>query len=169
VDNAPLVLANVLAFCFQALPWERAMLVYEMGVKPRCYFSPGSCGISVPGETQLLWQPLFVSLFLHGGLLHLGFNMLFLWVFGPGLEERLGKWKFLMFYFGCGLVASLAHIITHPFSDAPAIGASGAISEYSALISSCCRARGFSLTFRPFSLFPCRHRSFLCCGFCRRC
>jgi hypothetical protein len=59
-----LVLANVLAFCFQALPWERAMLVYEMGVKPRCYFSPGSCGISVPGETQLLWQPLFVSLFL---------------------------------------------------------------------------------------------------------
>jgi hypothetical protein len=126
-----------------------------MGVKPRCYFSPGSCGISVPGETQLLWQPLFVSLFLHGGLLHLGFNMLFLWVFGPGLEERLGKWKFLMFYFGCGLVASLAHIITHPFSDAPAIGASGAISgvlgAYLILLP-----RSWILTyFPPIFLFPC--------------
>jgi membrane associated rhomboid family serine protease len=149
-----LVVANVLAFCFQALPWERALLVYEMGVKPRCYFSPGSCGISVPGETQLLWQPLFVSLFLHGGLLHLAFNMLFLWVFGPGLEERLGKWKFLMFYLGCGIVASLAHIVTHPFSNAPAIGASGAISgvlgAYLILLP-----RSWILTyFPPIFLFP---------------
>jgi membrane associated rhomboid family serine protease len=149
-----LVLANVLAFCFQALPWERDVLVAEMGVKPQCYFSPGSCGISVPGETQLLWQPLFASLFLHGGLLHLAFNMLFLWVFGPGLEERLGKFKFLGFYLACGLVAGVGHIITNPFSMSPAIGASGAISgvlgAYLILLP-----RSWILTyFPPIFLFP---------------
>ncbi len=149
-----LVVLNVAGFLFQMLPGERSTLIYAMGVKPRCYFAPGACGISVPGEGELLWQPLLVSLFLHAGVLHLAFNMLFLWVFGPGLEERLGKARFALFYVGCGIVAHLAHIVTHPFSTIPAIGASGAISgvlgAYLILLP-----RSWILTyFPPIFVFP---------------
>lgn len=147
------VLLNVVAFGYQLLVGHGA-LTYAMGVRPHCYFSPGSCGVDLPRESAALWQPLLVSLFLHGGWLHLAFNMLFLWVFGPGLEERLGKTRFLLFYFGCGIAASLAHIATHPFSDIPAIGASGAISgvlgAYLILLT-----RSWILTyFPPIFLFP---------------
>ena len=145
---------NIIAFVYQLILGGRTGLVYTMGVKPQCYFAPGSCGISVPGETELLWQPLFVSLFLHAGFLHLAFNLLFLWVFGAGVEDQLGKLKFTLFYFGCGVVASLAHIITHPFSQVPTIGASGAIAgvlgAYLILLP-----RSWILTyFPPIFLFP---------------
>lgn len=148
-----LVTLNVIAFGIQLLLGQGA-LSYAMGVKPRCYFSPSSCGVDLPQESAALWQPLIVSLFLHGGWLHLAFNMLFLWVFGPGLEERLGKMRFLLFYLGCGVVASLAHVITHPFSPIPVIGASGAISgvlgAYLILLT-----RSWILTyFPPIFLFP---------------
>ncbi len=148
-----LVVLNLLAFGLQLLLGS-GIVTYAMGVRPHCYFSPSSCGIDLPQESAGLWQPLFVSLFLHGGWLHLAFNMLFLWVFGPGLEERLGKLRFLLFYLGCGIAASLAHIATHPLSSVPVIGASGAISgvlgAYLILLT-----RSWILTyFPPIFLFP---------------
>lgn len=71
---------------------------------------------------------LFTSMFLHGGVLHILFNMWYLWIFADNIEDVLGRGKFLLFYFGTGLVASFAHALTNPGSNIPTIGASGAIS-----------------------------------------
>src|SRR5437764_2184403 len=71
---------------------------------------------------------LFVCIFLHGGWLHLGGNMLYLWIFGDNIEDRLGQGKYLFFYLACGLLATLAHAVMNPGSDVPSIGASGAIA-----------------------------------------
>ncbi len=68
------------------------------------------------------------SMFLHGGIAHLVGNMYFLYVVGDNVEDRLGHWKFLGFYLLCGLIADLAHVIGHPNSMIPTVGASGAIS-----------------------------------------
>ena len=71
---------------------------------------------------------LFTSMFMHGSLIHLLGNMLFLWIFGNNIEDHLGKMKFVLFYLLSGLGASLVHIVFHPNSFIPVIGASGAIS-----------------------------------------
>lgn len=84
----------------------------------------------VPAELsrgQGLWS-LVTSMFLHGGLLHLGGNMLFLWIFGDNLEEELGHGGFLLFYLASGVGAALAQWLAAPFSTVPMIGASGAIA-----------------------------------------
>lgn len=78
---------------------------------------------------------LLSSMFMHGGLLHIGGNMLFLWIFGDNIEDRLGHIRYLLFYLVCGVIASLAHVfITAAFATnqsslmVPSLGASGAIS-----------------------------------------
>ncbi len=71
---------------------------------------------------------LLSSQFLHGDIWHLAFNMLFLWVFGNNIEDRLGRLRFLPFYLLCGAVAGLVQALADPSSDIPVIGASGAIS-----------------------------------------
>src|SRR5262245_3958236 len=67
-------------------------------------------------------------MFLHGGWMHLGGNMLYLWIFGDNLEKVMGAFRFLLFYLICGLAASVAHIAFGAGSTVPAVGASGAIS-----------------------------------------
>lgn len=125
-----LIGVNVLVFGMQWLSW---MLFHHdiaatLGVRPSCYFHPSSCGIDNPLRSNQLWLPLLVSLFLHANVLHLAFNMLFLAVFGAGLEETIGRVRTLLLYFGGGFVATAAHIATHPGTMAPVIGASGAIA-----------------------------------------
>ena len=71
---------------------------------------------------------LFTSMFLHGGLLHLGGNMLYLWVFGNNIEDTKGKAVYLLFYLAAGIVATLAHVALDPGSTIPLVGASGAIA-----------------------------------------
>jgi membrane associated rhomboid family serine protease len=71
---------------------------------------------------------VLTSMFLHGGLLHLGGNMLFLWIFGNNIEDRLGHVRYLLFYVIAGVVATLAHIAVQPSSTVPVVGASGAIA-----------------------------------------
>jgi membrane associated rhomboid family serine protease len=71
---------------------------------------------------------LFLSLFLHAGLLHLAGNMLFLWIYGDNVEQHLGRGRYLLTYLGTGVVASGVHALTAPGSEIPSIGASGAIS-----------------------------------------
>ena len=68
------------------------------------------------------------SMFLHGGLLHLGGNMLFLWIFGDNMEDEMGHVGFLLFYLAAGIGASLIQVISEPFSRVPVVGASGAIA-----------------------------------------
>ncbi len=67
-------------------------------------------------------------MFMHGSWLHLLGNMLFLWIFGNNIEDRLGRIKFVFFYLLCGIVASLTHVLFNPGSLIPVIGASGAVS-----------------------------------------
>jgi len=75
-----------------------------------------------------LWLAIFTSMFLHGGLLHLGGNMLYLWIFGNNIEDTLGHFRFLLFYLFCGFAAACAQILMSLGSSVPMIGASGAIS-----------------------------------------
>jgi membrane associated rhomboid family serine protease len=74
------------------------------------------------------YAAVFMSMFLHGGIIHILGNMLFLWVFGNNIEDYFGHFKFAIFYLACGLGATLTHVFTHPHSAIPVIGASGAIS-----------------------------------------
>jgi membrane associated rhomboid family serine protease len=83
---------------------------------------------------QLLANPLaefitvFTAMFMHAGWLHLGGNMLYLWIFGDNVEDRLGHAKFLIFYLLCGIVATYAQVLVNPNSNVPNLGASGAIA-----------------------------------------
>jgi membrane associated rhomboid family serine protease len=74
------------------------------------------------------WVTVLTSMFLHGGFLHVGGNMLYLWIFGDNVEDRMGHGRFLVFYLLCGVVAALAQTILNPDSVIPMVGASGAIA-----------------------------------------
>jgi membrane associated rhomboid family serine protease len=74
------------------------------------------------------WAGVFTSMFLHGGLLHFGGNMLYLWIFGDNVEDRMGHGRFLAFYLLCGVAAALAQTASSPESLIPMVGASGAIA-----------------------------------------
>jgi membrane associated rhomboid family serine protease len=77
------------------------------------------------------WRPEFgilTSMFLHAGWAHILGNMIYLWVFGDDIEEALGPWRFLLFYFAAGIAAALAFVAVNPSSTVPLVGASGAIA-----------------------------------------
>ncbi len=80
-----------------------------------------------PGPVPI-WLTLLTSMFMHGGWLHIGGNMLFLWVFGDNVEDAMGHVKYLLFYLACGAFAALMHAMVAPNSDSPLIGASGAVA-----------------------------------------
>jgi len=121
VVNSLLIAANVLMFF-----WEMSLghdiepvLAHVAFVPARFWYAPAL----VPSLFSAL-----VSMFLHGGWLHLGGNMLYLWIFGDNIEDRLGHFRYLVFYLACGFAATLAHAIVNPGSRLPSIGASGAIA-----------------------------------------
>lgn len=82
----------------------------------------------VPGHWAFDGRSIFLSMFLHGGWWHLGGNMLFLWIFGDNVEDRLGRFRYLLFYLFCGWVATMTHAFSNRISEVPSIGASGAIA-----------------------------------------
>jgi membrane associated rhomboid family serine protease len=81
-----------------------------------------------PTHAGPYWITVVTSMFMHGGILHLAGNMLFLWIFGDNVEEAMGHLRFLAFYLICGSVATIAQIAMGPQSQIPNLGASGAIS-----------------------------------------
>jgi membrane associated rhomboid family serine protease len=93
-----------------------------------------ACGAETEGQSaelfpdKSIWLSILVSMFLHGSLLHLGGNMLYLWIFGNNIEDRLGPIAYLGFYLAGGAVATLAHVAVNPDSTVPMVGASGAIA-----------------------------------------
>ena len=109
-----LIAFNVIVYLFQLMlaPDVRDSFIYAFGLVP-AYFS---------------LITLFTSMFVHGGLAHLGGNMLFLWIFGDNVEDRLGHGRFVFFYLVCGVVAALAQTALSPNSLIPMVGASGAIA-----------------------------------------
>jgi membrane associated rhomboid family serine protease len=80
------------------------------------------------GEWLAALVPLFTSMFLHGGWLHLIGNMWFLWIFGDNVEDTLGSVRYFFFYLLCGLGAGIVHWLSQPASPVPTVGASGAIA-----------------------------------------
>ena len=119
-----LISLNVVAFLYEISlsPEQKLRLFYACGMVPLRLFHPDV----YPGLPFFI--TLFTSLFLHGGWLHLLGNMLFLWIFGDNVEDRLGHFKFLLFYLAGGVIANICQFIIGPFSKLPVIGASGAIS-----------------------------------------
>ncbi|OFW44876.1 MAG: hypothetical protein A3J29_06815 [Acidobacteria bacterium RIFCSPLOWO2_12_FULL_67_14b] len=114
VVTVALIAVNVLVFLFQLGLTERGfdLFLLTFGLVP-AYFSLVS---------------VFTSMFVHGGLAHLAGNMLFLWIFGDNIEDRLGHGRYLLFYLVCGFVAAVAQTALAPLSEVPMVGASGAIA-----------------------------------------
>ena len=114
ITTVSLLVLNVCVFLLQIGLDEREMqrFVYAWGLVP-AYFS---------------WTAVVTSMFVHGGVLHLAGNMLYLWIFGDNVEDRLGHGRFLLFYLLCGTGAALVQTIVSAGSLVPMVGASGAIA-----------------------------------------
>ena len=124
--NYTIILINLLCFLYQlSLGPHLEKFLYAWGVVPAQFFAPLSIG-HLHFSQRIL--PLFTSMFLHGGWLHFLGNMLYLYIFGDNVEDRLGHARYLLFYLLCGLLAAAAHLLTNHDSRLPTIGASGAIA-----------------------------------------
>lgn len=116
---------------------------------------------NLPGE----WMTLFTSQFLHGGWWHLISNMVFLWIFGNNIEDRLGHFKYIIFYLSCGALAALCQWVIGVNSGVPSLGASGAISGVlGAYIIRFPDARVMSLVFLGFFITTIRVPALLLIG-----
>jgi membrane associated rhomboid family serine protease len=133
IATVPLVTWALMGACVLVFFWQlslgspgfnRAVFVY--GVIPAVLLGhaqlPPELAVVPPAATVV------TSMFLHAGWLHLGGNMLYLWVFGDNIEDRMGKFRFLLFYLACGVAAVFAQALPEPETRIPMIGASGAIS-----------------------------------------
>jgi membrane associated rhomboid family serine protease len=109
-----IILLNSLAWFFEISLDERQLtqFVYVYGVVPAAF----------------AWPTLITSMFLHGSWSHVIGNMLYLWIFGDNVEDRLGHGRFIVFYLLCGIAAAFGQILMDPYSELPTIGASGAIA-----------------------------------------
>ncbi len=126
--NWALIAVNVAAFFLElSQPSERALqsFITAWGVVPREYSSGHDIAPLIPLP---FWSTLVTSMFLHGGWMHLGGNMLYLWIFGDNLNKVMGHVRYFLFYMVCGVAAGLAHIAFNSGSNVPTVGASGAIS-----------------------------------------
>src|SRR3979411_1184694 len=123
-----LIATNCLLFVFQdsLSPYELELLLRQFALIPARYSEVFASGETDLAAVDIL--PFFSMMFLHGGWLHLIFNMWTLWLFGPTVEDRLGHGRYLAFYLVCGLAASVAHLVFNLTSFIPAVGASGAIA-----------------------------------------
>jgi membrane associated rhomboid family serine protease len=158
-----LIAANIAVFLYTlsqpAFSQERFIMGFGMipsellGNSPRLHQT-------IPGVLTLL-----TSMFMHGGLLHLLGNMLYLWIFGNNIEDLLGRVRFLIFYLACGVFAALAHLVLNPNSTMPMVGASGAIAGVlGAYLISFPRARVLVLVFIIFFITTARVPAFWVLG-----
>lgn len=117
VVTLALIIVNVLVFLYQLTlsPYALNQFVEQWGIVPDQMRGMGLITLGT-------------SMFLHGGWLHLGGNMLFLWVFGRNVEDLIGGPRFLAFYILGGIAAGIVHVIVNAYSRQPTIGASGAIA-----------------------------------------
>jgi membrane associated rhomboid family serine protease len=125
--STPYVSYTIIAACvvIHFLQYLYPTRLVEWALVPRNLVHPAAWGdVGLIGT----FAPLITSQFLHGDILHLGFNMLFLWVFGDNVEDRMGHGRFLVFYLVCGTIAALAQSVLSWFPSIPMLGASGAIA-----------------------------------------
>jgi membrane associated rhomboid family serine protease len=153
--------ANVAVFILQSVSGESARrIVYAYGAIPRNILSFSSDQAISPALT------VFTSMFMHGGLMHLGGNMLYLWIFGNNIEDVLGHWRFFIFYLFSGVVSAYCYALTAPSSIIPMIGASGAISGIlGAYILLFPKARVHTIVFLGFFIQAIRIPALIVIGF----
>jgi membrane associated rhomboid family serine protease len=115
---------------YQLNLYQHAFIPYELTHPGQnCVLAQRGCGdIPNPAGYVSTWLTPFFAMFMHGGLLHLGGNMLFLWIFGNNVEDSMGPVRFLVFYVAGGLAATALQTVVGPNSTVPNIGASGAIA-----------------------------------------
>jgi membrane associated rhomboid family serine protease len=124
-----LIVVNIVIFLWQRfiMPISEAQMIYRaFGLVPR------ELELAFTTRQDLLpynAMTVVTSMFLHGGFLHLGGNMLYLWVFGNNIEDSMGHGRFLLFYLLGGVVAATFQLLYDPSSEIPMIGASGAVSS----------------------------------------
>jgi len=165
ICNALLIIVNVLVFFYEvSIPAKAGQaLIYTFGLIPahtEMLFSPHGTSLSNA------FLPMVTSMFLHGGWMHLLGNMLFLWVFGGAVEDTLGHFQYLIFYFICGIGSAVAHTIFNWGSNVPTVGASGAISGVmGAFIVLYPTARVATLITALFLFFTVRIPAFLMLGY----
>ena len=123
-----LLAVNLAVFLWQTgLPGrEASVMVAQYALIPLRYAEPG-WALSV-GLDPFDYRPLLTNTFMHGGWLHLIFNMWTLWLFGGAVEDRMGKLRFTLLYVLCGVLASWAHMAVYADSRVPVLGASGAVA-----------------------------------------
>jgi membrane associated rhomboid family serine protease len=133
VVNLSLIAINVLLFIFELGLGERLEgFLYQAAVVPVLFtgrdHSLSAVELLLGSVSPWLGARVLLSLFLHGGWAHLLGNMLYLWIFGDNVEDRMGHFRYLVFYLLCGWAATFTHIWAQPASRMPSIGASGAIA-----------------------------------------
>jgi membrane associated rhomboid family serine protease len=126
VVTVALVVLNCLVYLYQvSLGPAEERFIASFAAVPAEWFQPGTA-VGDPGVPPSL--TVLTAMFLHGSLMHLGGNMLYLWIFGNNIEDVMGHGRFILFYVLCGVAAMFGHAFTAPESTVPMIGASGAIS-----------------------------------------
>ena len=127
IINILLILINVLVFVYQFffLPQGPAFLIKTYGFVPHALHHTNMLSIHSSLATA---ATLFSAMFIHGGGMHIIGNMLYLFIFGDNVEDRLGHLRYLVFYLLCGITAALVHAAIFPESRVPSVGASGAIA-----------------------------------------
>jgi membrane associated rhomboid family serine protease len=165
IVNVFLILLNVLVFLYEVSlpPRVGEAFVYTFGMIPaRTEMLFSAQGITL----SQAFLPMVTSMFLHGGWMHLLGNMLFLWVFGGAVEDALGHFQYLIFYFISGIGAAVVHTIFNWGSQVPSVGASGAISGVmGAFIVLFPSARVATLIPALFLFFTIRIPAFLMLGY----
>jgi membrane associated rhomboid family serine protease len=120
VVNYLLIVVNILVFIMMWMAGSsQESLVYQFAMIPSNFAD----GVGLGDVFDI-----FTSMFMHAGIVHIAGNMLYLWIFGDNIEDRLGHVQYLIFYLVGGVVAALAHFITNSGSQIPTVGASGAIA-----------------------------------------
>lgn len=128
----PYVTWSIVAVCVVVFLWQFSLgdsgnrAVFGFGMIPARLF--GEAELPAGFTTIPPTMTVLTSMFMHGGLLHLGGNLLFLWIFGDNVEDSMGHTRYLIFYVICGVAAALTQAGIDPISRIPMIGASGAIS-----------------------------------------
>jgi membrane associated rhomboid family serine protease len=153
VVNTLLILSNVIVFLYQlTLPPHE----YQAFVMANATIPSHIRGVLAGhGSFEAAFLPIFTSMFLHSGFMHIAGNMLFLWIFGDNVEDYFGHFPYLLYYLVCGMGSGLTHIIFNFHSPLPALGASGAISGVmGAYILLYPRARVLTLVFIFFIPIP---------------
>ncbi|MFZ7102321.1 MAG: rhomboid family intramembrane serine protease [Peptococcaceae bacterium] len=123
--NLAIIIINVLIFLAEISLNNSQLteLFYRTGIVPSMFFA-------ATGEGNYLGAvvPLITATFMHGGWLHIVSNMLFLWVFGDNIEDRIGHFKYFVFYVLVGMTGNISQVMANPASTVPVIGASGAVA-----------------------------------------